>query len=96
MKERPEEASPLTIERKEVAQPVPVNFSKQVSDDAGRPLIQTPQSQVITIQIPADKVQLESASKGDTGSAVTWLAAFWLRMIKKAVHFGWRIIKGGK
>ena len=94
VKERPEEVSPLTIERKEVVSPVPVNFQKQVNDDVGQPLIQTPQNQVITIQIPSDPVQLESASKGDTGSAVTWLAAFWLRMIKKAVHFGWQIVKG--
>ena len=33
--ETPEEASALTIERKEVVTPVPIHFQKQVKSDSG-------------------------------------------------------------
>ena len=94
IEERPEEVSPLTIERKEIATPVPTQFKKQVISDTGQPLIQSPATKVVTIQLPADSVQLTSLAKGSVGDAITWLAAFWLRMIKKALHFGWRILGG--
>lgn len=92
VQERPDEASPLNIEKKEVVTPVPAQFKKQVISDTGQPLIQSPATKVVTIQLPADSVQLTSLAKGSVGDAITWLAAFWLRMIKKALHFGWRIL----
>jgi hypothetical protein len=68
----------------------------QVTDDQGRQLIQAPATQVVTIQIPAPQAQLADWSHGSPASSLTWLATFWLRMIKKALHFGWRIVtKGG-
>ncbi len=67
------------------------NFTGQVKS-GGKPLIQTPPAQVFTIQPPADSVTLTSQSKGSTTSSLTWFAAFWLRMIKKALHFGWKIL----
>jgi hypothetical protein len=71
------------------------NFKAQVNDDKGKPLIQTPPAQIITtVQPPADVTTLTQQAKGDTTSAVTWLAAFWLRIIKKAMHFGWEIVAG--
>lgn len=89
---RPEEMQPLTIERKEVASPVPVAFRKQVTGSSGQNLITTPQNQTITITLPAQQEQLAQAAKGSVDDSSTWFAAFWLRLIKKAVHFGWQII----
>lgn len=72
------------------------NFKAQVKDNKGQPVIQTPPAQVITtVQPPMDTQTLIQTAKGDTASSSTWLAAFWLRVIKKALHFGWQII-GGK
>jgi hypothetical protein len=68
------------------------NFKTQVKDDKGTPIIQTPPTQVITIQPPSDTTTLTQQAKGSKTSGATWLAAFWLRIIKKALHFGWRII----
>jgi len=69
-----------------------VGFKAQVKDDKGVPLIETPPAQVITITPPASQVVLTSQAKGSITSSLTWLAAFWLRVIKKAIHFGWKII----
>lgn len=94
--ERPEEISPLTIERKEVVTPVPTQFTKQVKSDAGQPLTQSPAAQKVSIQIPSDQTQLTPLSKGSISDSITWFAAFWIRMIKRATHFGWRIVFGGR
>jgi hypothetical protein len=68
-----------------------------VKDDKGKPIIQTQPTQIITtVQPPADTQTLTQQSKGDTTSSTTWLAAFWLRIIKKALHFGWQILGGEK
>ncbi len=91
--ERPVEVPP-EVERAG-AQAVPTQFTAQVTDDAGQQLIQAPATQVITIQIPAAQSQLEDWSHGSPADSLTWFALFWLRMIKKALHFGWRIITGG-
>lgn len=93
--ETPEEASALTIERKEVVTPVPVIFRKQVKTDSGKPLIETsPTSGKIKITIPKSQVELETLSKGSVSDSITWFAAFWIRMIKKAIHFGWELVGG--
>jgi len=92
IEEREEEASPLTIERKEVVTPVPVQFKKQVTGDKGQPLIQNSAAQTVTITLPSDRSQLATLAKGSVGDSLTWFAAFWLRMIKKAIHFGWRMV----
>lgn len=96
MQERPEETSPLTIERKEVATPVPIHFKAQVKTDKGQPLIQTPAGQVISVTLPKSQLELAELAKGSISDSITWFAAFWLRMIKKAIHFGWRVLGGGK
>jgi hypothetical protein len=82
---------PPEVERAGV-KPVATQFQGQVRDDSGKPLIQTPQSQQVTITLPTDQESLVTLSKGSVVNAVTWLAHFWLRMIKKAGHFGWRIV----
>lgn len=94
--ERPEDISPLTIERKEVVRPTQSQFTAKVTDDKGQPLVQSPATQKVSIQLPTDQVQLTTWSKGPVSSSLTWLAAFWLRLIKKAFHFGWQIVSGGQ
>ena len=89
--ERPEEF-PETIQQIQGAKPVQKTFKSQVKSDNGVPLIQTPPAQVITVQPPDDQATLHTQAKGSTGSSLTWLAAFWLRIIKKAMHFGWKIL----
>jgi hypothetical protein len=83
---------PETLQQSTGIQVVQKNFKAQVNDDHGQPLIQTPPSQVITVTPPADDVTLTDWSKGSTTSSLTWLAAFWIRIIKKAMFFGWKII----
>lgn len=88
------EEFPETIQHSTGAQVVQKNFTAQVTDNQGQPVIQTPPTQVITIQPPADPQTLTTQAKGDTSSASTWNKASWLRVIKKALHFGWRIVSG--
>ena len=63
--------------------------------DKGRHLIQTPATQKITIKLPAGQTTVSTWSKGKTTNSLTWLGAYWLRMIKKATFFKWKIM-GGK
>jgi YbbR domain-containing protein len=93
VQERPEEATPLTIERKEVATPIPVQFKAQVKSDKGQPLIQTSGTQTVSVTIPKSQVELVELAKGSISDSITWFAAFWLRMIKKAIHFGWGLFQ---
>jgi len=46
----------------------------------------------VSVTVPGTQTQLQDLAKGSPVNAVTWLANFWLRIIKKAVHFGWKII----
>ncbi|EKE12349.1 MAG: hypothetical protein ACD_13C00234G0001 [uncultured bacterium] len=95
--ERQEEfVIPETLQQKTGIQVVQKNFKAQIKDDHGIPLIQTPPSHVIEVTPPADAKTLEDWSKGSVDSSQTWLGAFWQRVIKKAIHFGWRIAVGGK
>jgi hypothetical protein len=74
----------------------PTQITVQVSDQ-GKPLMQTPATQVVTITIPTTQQQLADWSKGSPSDSLTWFALFWLRMVKKALRFGWRVItKGGQ
>ncbi len=94
VKERPTDVEiPPELERGGIVQRVQSQFKSQVTDDKGNPLIQTPQTQTVTIQIPASQQQLEDWAKGNPDNALTWFAVFWIRLIKKALHFGWRMIK---
>jgi hypothetical protein len=91
IQERAEEF-PETIQQIQGAKVVQKTFKTQVTDDKGAPVIQTPPAQVISVTPPSDQTTLTKQAKGDTTSSLTWLAAFWLRVIKKAIHFGWKII----
>ncbi len=85
---------PPEIERVGVT-PTQSQFTAQVSDDQGNPLLQTSQSNV-TITLPTDHESLEKLSKGSISDALTWMSAYFLRMIKKAVHFGWKVVVKNK
>ena len=87
---------PVTVENKGVVTPTPSQFTAQVTDDKGKPLVTPTNGQSVTITLPADPQQLSATSKGTPDEALTWFAAFWLRMFKKAIYFGWRVITGGK
>lgn len=41
-----------------------------------------------SVTIPADPAQLTTLAKGNPVNALTWFAAFWLRIIKKAMSMG--------
>ena len=89
------EEFPETIQQIQGVKVVQKNFKAQVKDNKGALVIQTSPTQVITtVQPPADTQTLTQQAKGDTALSATWLAAFWLRIIKKALHFGWRIMGG--
>ena len=46
----------------------------------------------VTITIPATTEQLDDWSKGPPENALTWLAFYWIRMIKKALLHGWGVV----
>lgn len=73
-------------------QTVQKTFKSQVADDNGKPIIQTPPTTVISVSPPADSITLAEMAKGDTSNSKTWFGKFWLRILQKALHFGWRII----
>ena len=83
------------IVEKSGARRTPAQLKAQVTDDKGKQMIQTPQAQSITIQLPATQKQLFDWSHGSITSSLTWFANFWLRLIKKAIHYGWKIIGRG-
>ena len=72
-------------------QTVQKHFKAQVNDNKGNPVIQTPPTQVVAVTLPAPQTTLVSWAKGPISSSLTWLARFWLRIIKKANLFGWRV-----
>ena len=89
---KPEQAAgPAQIER-EGAVTTPSPTTAQTSDDTSAQDDQAQANQGVSIQIPTSQDQLEDWSHGAPTNALTWFAAFWLRLIKKALHFGWRII----
>lgn len=85
---------PPEIERGLKVQVVSKNFTAQVKNDKGQPIIQTPPAQVITVTPPDDTTVLTTWAKGPITSSLSWLGLFWLRILKKAAFFGWKI--GGK
>ena len=83
---------PPHIERSGVSV-TPTQFTAQVTDDKGQPLIKPTPTK--TVSVPVAKSKLEDLSKGAPTASITWLAMFWLRIIKKAKHFGWKIVGKG-
>ena len=98
IQERPEEFPeiPIEVENKTVVTPTPSQFKGTVLDDQGKPILTPSDGQATTITLPAQPQQLKAGAKGTPDDALTWFAAFWLRMFKKAIHYGWRVITGGE
>lgn len=97
IKERAEEfIVPETLQQSTGVKVVQKNFTAQVRDDKGQGIIQTPPAQVISVNPPADTTTLTAWSKGPITSSITWLGMFWLRILKKALHFGWGVGKESK
>jgi hypothetical protein len=95
IQERAEEF-PEKIQQIQGVKIVPKTFQSQVKNNNGQPVIQTPPTQVITVQPPYDDTTLTKQSKGSITSSLTWLSAFWIRVIKKAIYFGWQVVGGNK
>ncbi|TEU02265.1 hypothetical protein E3I18_01250 [Candidatus Woesebacteria bacterium] len=93
--ERSEEFEVSKEEKKTGMEPRIEHFTAQV-ERGGKKLIQTPKTQKVAIQLPTDRGTLVSWAKGPAVSSLTWFAAFWLRMIKKAALFGWKIVGSKK
>jgi hypothetical protein len=88
--EAPKEA-PAPVEQNIVATPGP--FTVQPSPQQAQ--IQSAPSDdvnVVTITVPATPQQLEDWAKGPPDSSLTWLSFYWIRMIKKALFHGWRVM----
>jgi len=93
IKEIPESPEPSPSLQEIGVTAVPSQFTTVVTDDTtGLPLTQSPSTQTVTITIPASPAQLDDWSKGSPSSSLTWLATFWLRMVKKGLHFGWKVL----
>lgn len=92
--ENPDEASALNIERKEVVTPVPTQFKAQVTDDKGNNIISTPETIKADIIIPEiNRETLELKVKnGNIEESSIWSAAYWLRLFKKSIYFGWKVL----
>lgn len=91
---RPEEIGvPERIQ--DVVKKTPTQVTAQVTDDDDQDLIHTPEKKEIAIEIPGNQASFEEQAQGSPEESTTWLAVFWVRMIKKAKHFGWRIVGRG-
>jgi len=85
---------PEEIEAKEGVKATRTQFSTTIKADDGTPLVQSPKTKKVTITIPDDKETLEEKSKGEIEKSSTWLAVYWMRMLKKALYHGWNVISG--
>jgi len=66
-----------------------------ISDQTQKSLADDMAAPVVTITIPATAQQLQDWSKGSPEDSLTWVAYFWIRMIKKAIFYGWNVVTGG-
>jgi hypothetical protein len=68
---------------------------KPVKDDQGRVIAgDTGKNAGVTIQVQADQSQATNWSHGSPSDSKTWLGVTILRKIKRALHYGWKIVIG--
>lgn len=97
IQERAEEfVVPETLQQSTGIQGKPKNFTAQVKNDKGQPIIQTPPTKVITVSPPAAGPVLVKWGKGPINLSLSWLGLFWVRILKKAAHFGWQVVRGSE
>lgn len=89
--ERPDDIEVPKALKKDIEK-VETAFTATVKDDKGKPIVQGPGDKKVVISIPSDQPTLQTQAKGKPGDSLTWFARFWLRMIKKAIHFGKKIV----
>lgn len=77
-------------------QVIQTQFKSQVTDNQGMPLISTPETEKVVIELPKSEDILAQESKGNIDDSKTWLARFLLRLVEKARYFGWRVISLAK
>lgn len=97
--ERPETLEfPTALTKEAGIEKVETSFpatAKDAQGPQGQPLIQTPQTQPLTITIPVpNREVLEQDLKTSKDETRFGNAFFWIRAIQKAIHFGKRIIFG--
>lgn len=92
--ERPDEISPLTIERKEVVTPVASSFKAQVVDNQGNNIITAKEDEKYQVVVPAVSQEYleEGLKKGSIEDSNTWVLGYWLRIIKKSIINGWNLV----
>lgn len=88
--------SPAVENKSLPVSPVQTQFTANVTDSAGKPLIETVENRKIEICLPGTTEELTNLSKGSPEDGPTWFGAYWVRMLKKAFYWGWNIITGGK
>lgn len=90
-------AIPRHIENKTGIQVTRVQPGVQVTtDSSGQPVVKTDPKNKVKIEIPREEEILKALSKGSLSDSITWWAMAWWRAIKKALHFGWEIIRREK
>ena len=67
-------------------------FTTQVTGDNNQPLTQSPTTQNVTITLPTDESHLQEWAHHKPNDSIAWLGRYWLRMLAKAVHFGWHTV----
>lgn len=87
---------PEDVEAKEGAKATKTQFTAKIISDDGSHLVSSPTTKKVSIQLPTNEETLEVMSKGDITDSSTWSGVYWLRMLKKAVHHGWSVVRGQK
>ena len=87
---------PKEVEAKEGVKATKTLFTAKIKADDGTHLVSSPATKKVSIQLPTDEETLDVMSKGDTEDSSTWSGVYWLRMLKKAVHQGWSVVRGQK
>ena len=78
-------------------QAVSPQTAQVVTDDSGNIVVEDPleKTDTVVVSVPKSREELEALSKGPVENSITWYALAWLRAIKKALHFGWKLVFGG-
>ncbi len=96
---RPENVE-IPPDLQDVAKQVETSFRATKQDAQGpngQPLIQTPQTQPLTVTIAPNEEALKQMTKGnleEAGPLTPLNAMWWARAVEKAIHFGKQVIFG--
>jgi hypothetical protein len=92
----PQQAEPpketLPVEERGLIQASGQPAAQVIQGDGTQQVAQAPAQQLVTITVPTTTQQLDDWSKGSPDDSLTWLAFYWVRMIKKAFFHGYRVV----